>query len=56
MSKKVIVSKKVIDNKKKISKKMVLAIKMVKSKKSNFYIFENKMLKNKEVKKFFQKK
>ncbi|WP_185857417.1 DUF4295 domain-containing protein [Blattabacterium cuenoti] len=53
-------SKKGIDNqKKKISKKkMILAIRIVKSKKSgsDTYIFENKMISEKEISIFFIKK
>ncbi|WP_185870597.1 DUF4295 family protein [Blattabacterium cuenoti] len=41
--------------KKTISKKMTLAIKVIKSKKSGFYMFENKMLTDSEVKDFFKK-
>ncbi|WP_185853434.1 DUF4295 family protein [Blattabacterium cuenoti] len=50
-------SKKMVENKKKkVSKKMTLAIKIVKSKKSGFYTFENKMLSDEKVKIFFIKK
>ncbi|WP_185859414.1 DUF4295 family protein [Blattabacterium cuenoti] len=50
-------SKKIVENKKKkSSKKMTLAIKIVKSKKSDFYTFEKKMLSDEEVKIFFIKK
>ncbi|WP_185862230.1 DUF4295 family protein [Blattabacterium cuenoti] len=50
-------SKKMVENnKKKVLKKMTLAIKIVKSKKSGFYTFENKILTNEEVKNFFLKK
>ncbi|WP_185849325.1 DUF4295 family protein [Blattabacterium cuenoti] len=42
--------------KKKISKKMTLAIKIVKSKKSGYYTFENKMISDEEIKIFFTKK
>lgn len=49
-------SKKGVDNhKKKISKKMTLAIRIVKSKKSGCYIFEKKMISDKEIKIFFLK-
>ncbi len=44
------------NNKKKLSKKMTLAIKIVKSKKSGFYTFENKIISDEEVKIFFIKK
>ncbi|AFJ90565.1 DUF4295 family protein [Blattabacterium sp. (Blaberus giganteus)] len=44
------------NQKKKISKKMILAIKIVKSKKSDSYIFENKMISYEEIKNFFYKK
>jgi|GEM_PF-4354114 hypothetical protein len=51
-------SKKGVDKqKKKISrKKMTLAIKIVKSKKSGYYTFENKMISDEEIKIFFIKK
>ncbi|WP_185866112.1 DUF4295 family protein [Blattabacterium cuenoti] len=50
-------SKKMVkNNKKKLSKKMTLAIKIVKSKKSGFYTFENKIISDEEVKIFFIKK
>ncbi|WP_341655179.1 DUF4295 family protein [Blattabacterium cuenoti] len=39
-----------------MSKKMTLAIKIVKSKKSGFYTFENKMISDKKVNIFFKKK
>ncbi|WP_185872313.1 DUF4295 family protein [Blattabacterium cuenoti] len=48
-------SKKIKENKKKISKKMTLAIKIVKSKKSGFYTFENKIISDDKVKIFFKK-
>ncbi|WP_185860815.1 DUF4295 family protein [Blattabacterium cuenoti] len=51
-------SKKGVDHnqKKKILKKMTLAIRIVKSKKSGFYTFENKMISNEKIKNFFTKK
>nr|WP_185861553.1 DUF4295 family protein [Blattabacterium cuenoti] len=50
-------SKKVVDKKeKKSSKKMTLAIKIMKSKKSGYYTFENKMIPYEETKVFFTKK
>ncbi|WP_185878540.1 DUF4295 family protein [Blattabacterium cuenoti] len=49
-------SKKIAEKKKKkISKKMTLAIRIIKSKKSGFYTFEDKMLTDNEVKNFFKK-
>ncbi|BBA17051.1 DUF4295 family protein [Blattabacterium cuenoti] len=48
--------KKEENKKKKISKKMTLAIKVVKSKKSGYYTFENKMISNEEIETFFKKK
>ncbi|WP_185881995.1 DUF4295 family protein [Blattabacterium cuenoti] len=49
-------SKKITENKKKkISKKMILAIRIIKSKKSGYYTFENKMLTDDDVKIFFKK-
>ncbi len=41
---------------KKKKNKMILAIKMIKSNKRHFYSFEQKMISEKEVKKFFSKK
>ncbi len=49
-------SKKTVENKKKIeSKKMILAIRIVKSKKSGFYTFEDKIISSEEIKSFFNK-
>lgn len=50
-------SKKTVENKKKIKlKKMILAIRIVKSKKSGFYTFENKIISSEKIKSFFKKK
>ncbi|WP_185856215.1 DUF4295 family protein [Blattabacterium cuenoti] len=49
-------NKNIVENKKKISKKMTLAIRIIKSKKSGFYTFENKILTEDKVKDFFSKK
>ncbi|WP_113738454.1 DUF4295 family protein [Blattabacterium clevelandi] len=50
-------SKKIVENKKKKNdKKMILAIRIIKSKKSGFYTFENKIITDNEVEKFFQYK
>ncbi|WP_185858618.1 DUF4295 family protein [Blattabacterium cuenoti] len=40
---------------KKVLKKMTLAIKIVKSKKTGFYTFVNRMISNEKVKYFFKK-
>ncbi|WP_185863346.1 DUF4295 family protein [Blattabacterium cuenoti] len=50
--------KKSVDNspKKRFQKKMTLAIRVVKSKKSGCYTFESKMISDKDVKVFFEKK
>ncbi|AWU43903.1 DUF4295 domain-containing protein [Blattabacterium sp. (Cryptocercus kyebangensis)] len=50
-------SKKIVEDKnKKNSKKMILAIRIIKSKKSGFYTFENKIITDNEVDKFFHHK